>query len=427
MESKETKPRRKERPRRGRNSSYIDRGYESDRGPLDDNYFPPPPVQPIADPISPPPQPSAIPIQPTTYPAFKPYNPSDYQGPPTQQERDLANRMENTSIRDYGAQEEPYTPNGDDRESDRRWPKEGHTYYPPAYDPVFPNLPAKGNGSTTSPAVDPVFSPRLPETHNAPVPPSISTTASPETILSDSERAAPWTFAPAYEDELRERKPSVAEAKYTPNYPAGSFVPSPKPQPQTYARESYPPPDDRFQSPPPAQQQPWATASGMQPPYPVPMPVPAVPQPQQPMYPVYPPYSAAPPGYGPPYDDNTGPYDGHYSRDEHGHHHRASRSSEYSPSRSSPPRHGSKSRRLSRSDDRSARDSRSSSRLKGMLSSPKDVGATALGAIAGGLIGHKCRPWPQRRHPARCGAGRLRRELRGAQMGAREGGAEAPR
>ena len=389
IEPQEVKPRRRERPRRGRNSSYIDRGYESDRGPLDDNYFPPPPVQPIADPISSPLQSSAAPIQPTAYPAFKPYNPADFAGPPTQQERDLANRMENTSIQDYGAHEESHTPNGDERESDRRLPQEDHTY-PPAYDPVFPNMPARRNGSTTSPAVDPVFLPRPPKSQNAHVPPSISTTTSPETVPRNSKRAPPSTFTPAYEeDELRERKPSVAEAKYTPNYPAGSFVPSPKLQPQTYARESYPPPDDRFQSPPPAQHQSWATSSGTQPAYPVPMPIPVVPQSQQPMYPVYPPYTAAPPGYSPPYEGDNESYDGHYSRDEHGHHHRVSRASEYSPSRSPPPRHGSKSGRRSREDDRSTRDGRSSSRIKDMFKDRKDVGATALGAIAGGFIGHE--------------------------------------
>ena len=367
----DSEPELREQPRRSEFSSYIDRGYESDRGPQSGNYFSPPSQEPVA--------------MANLYPGLKPYNPADYGGPPTQEERDMASRA--SRIQFYGPatySEHPINSVLDTKESNvglENLPQsEDNAHQPPPIDPVFPHIPAEQRHLFTSPYVNPLSPNKFPKARKT------STFPYSDTASLDSGT------------RRRERRQSTAQAKYTPtNYKPEFYAPSPSPISDRLERQL--PPKAHDPSSPNERPQSFVPAFDIAQPY---MesgpfihqpgdPVFNVPQPnstQQPVYSAYgttfAPYATqTDPGY-PPYDHR---FSTHYSSPP------PNSTGYYSPSNSpQPPRScGSNDgdRDHDRTDNRSRNRSKRSSRLRKTLKEHKEIGPSALGALAGGLLGNE--------------------------------------
>jgi len=356
----DSKPRRRERPRRSRNSSYIDRGYESDRGPQDGSSFLPPPQKPVT--VA------------NLYPGIKPYNPADYAGPPTQEERDRASRALPTQFYSPATYPEHLSntvmaTKESNVQPENLPPPTKDAYQSPPFGSIFPHTRTQQRNSSASPSVDPIF------LHTYPNAKKVSTSPF-------SDPASPNTGTGS-----RGRMQSTAQAKYTPiNYTPQFYAPSPPP-PIPDGMERQPPPNE-YKPPPPASavEQPRMASGPFTPQRGSPgIVVPWSDSTQQPISPAYGTVIVPYPTSG---DPQNSPYG--YDASPRNFSPLPNNARHNSPARSSQSPHSPSNKDGDADHDRtdnSSRDRSKSSRLREALKEHKDVEVSALGSLAGGLIG----------------------------------------
>ena len=245
-------------------------------------------------------------------------------------------------------------------------------YQPLPFGSVFPPMRLQQKNSGTSPSVDPMFPNTSPKARK------VSTSPSSDPASSNTGT------------ELKERRQSTAQAKYTPiNYTPEFYAPSPPPPISDRVERQLPP--KPYKSPSPAEHlQPYATASPVE--QPCMASSPFVSQPggssavgprpnstQQHASPAYGtvivPYPTSADLEYPPYGRHASPRNFSPLSNNTGY---------YSLPRSPHSPHSHSSKDGDRTDNR---DGSRSSRLRETLKERKDVGASVLGTLAGGLLG----------------------------------------